>query len=143
MPKIDANEVVKIFMNCLFLEAELIDGKPPADAIVVDGILCKFGFNRKRIAMHKSRIAEMLLALPVEFHSNGGGGMSFLGACYDIDGVQWTGLHHTMGNLLDLGEAAGLCKLVLPRSMWSMLPGGMPYYVVNVPACVRPWAIFL
>lgn len=130
MPKIDAAEVVAIFTDCLFRDEEVIGGKIPENAVIVDGVLHKFGFHGGRIAEHAERISEMLHALPSAFQQSGGGGMSFLNACDDSDGEQWTGLHQTMGNLFDLGVAAGKCKLVLPREMWAVLPGGMPYYVV-------------
>lgn len=131
MPKIDADEVITIFTDCLFSNEELIDRKPPEGAVLVDGIMNRFAFHPARLATHAARIAEFLHALPSSFQRNGGGGMSFLNACCDADGVQWTGLHQTVGNLLDLGIATGLCKLVMPREMWAALPGGMPYYVVD------------
>ncbi len=73
---------------------------------------------------------EFLLALPDSFQASGGGGMSFLNACMDRNGVQW-GEHRDIEQLFCLGTALKLCSLCLPRDMWDALPGGMPYYVVK------------
>jgi len=57
--------------------------------------------------------------------------MSFLNACQDRNGNQWTDLHQRMEQLFVLGQAAGFVSCLLPRDMWAALPGGMPYYVVS------------
>ena len=72
----------------------------------------------------------MLSNLPASFQKESGGGMSFLKACEDSEGNQWTGLHKIMDQLFLLGQAAGLVKCLMPREVWGMLPGGVPYYVV-------------
>ena len=79
----------------------------------------------------ESEIESMLAQLPTEFQSTGGGGWTFLNACMDKDGGQWTGVQPTMDKLFMLGIAAGKAKWLLPREMWSALPGGVPYAVVN------------
>ena len=76
----------------------------------------------------------MLSHLPTGFHKSGGGGWSFLQACQDDNDVQWTGEHRTMDMLFALGQALGYVALALPREMWAALPGGMPYFVVDVDA---------
>lgn len=55
---------------------------------------------------------------------------SFLNLCTREDGTQWTGSHATMEQLVCLGVGAGKMKYLLPRSMWNILPGGMPYLAV-------------
>ena len=62
-----------------------------------------------------------------------GQGSSFLNACYDRDGDLWTGDHATMEQLFVLGIAAGMVNCLMPRDMWPVLPGGMPYYSVTIP----------
>lgn len=79
---------------------------------------------------HEDRIREMLAELPPEFQSTGGGGWSFLNACNRGDGSQWADLHATMEKLFMLGIAAGLARWQMPRDMWDMLPGSMPYVSV-------------
>jgi hypothetical protein len=52
-------------------------------------------------------------------------------ACEDREGNLWTGEHLTMEKLLVMGMALGMVKLLVPRNLWSTLPGGMPYYLVE------------
>jgi hypothetical protein len=76
----------------------------------------------------------LLAELPAPFKADGpdsGGGWSFLNACVTKDGVQWTDLHRTVEALVVLGIAAGKVAWMLPRKIWSALPGGMPYFVVK------------
>lgn len=141
MPLIDANRVTEILKDCLFRDDEtdrifelIKKEENPEEYIVVDGITNKFGFHPERIAQYEDEITEMLMNLPTEFHTmelHGGGGWSFLNACNDRNGEQWTGLHKTMDELFCLGQAIGKVKAHLPRSAWSALPGGVPYYVVS------------
>jgi len=68
--------------------------------------------------------------LPEQFKGSAGGGWSFLNACDDKHGNQWTDLHLRMEQLFQLGIGIGKVKCLMPRAMWSALPGGMPYYAV-------------
>jgi len=72
----------------------------------------------------------MLSQLPKEFYKDSGGGMTFLNACNNSNGEQWTGLHSVMEQLFVLGIASSKVECLLPRDIWSMLLGGMPYYVI-------------
>ena len=74
----------------------------------------------------------MLAELPNQFQADKGGGWSFLSACDDRNGHQWTDYHQRMEQLFQLGLALGLVRCPVPRDAWSMLPGSMPYYVVDV-----------
>ena len=123
--KLTSKNVESVFMDCLFKDGE--DTSNPATA---QGIVSSFGFNKERLNDHLDNIAEMLSQLPKEFQSGSGGGMSFLNACNNSDGEQWTGLHSVMEQLFALGMASSKVKCLLPRDMWKVLPGGMPYYVV-------------
>ncbi len=73
----------------------------------------------------------MLDELPDSFKKSGGGGMSFQNACVDKQGNQWTDFHQRMEQLFQLGIGIGKVELLMPREMWAMLPGGMPYYAIN------------
>lgn len=102
----------------------------------VEGIMATFHFDPKKLSLHKENICSMLSELPDSFQQNSGGGMSFLNACVTRKGNQW-GEHNSMDLLFMLGTAIGKVKCCMPREMWSVLPGGMPYYVVlsdNAPA---------
>lgn len=124
--------VNEIFMDCLFRDGESTD-----DAVVVEGIVSKFGFNPVRLESHREDVRALLSQLPKEFHiESAGGGWSFLNACTRSDGELWTGEHAKMEQLFALGVALDLVSCLLPREMWSALPGGMPYYAVV--GCYKP-----
>jgi hypothetical protein len=50
--------------------------------------------------------------------------------CQDKEDHQWTDFHQTMDELVCLGTAIGKLEYLMPREMWNVLPGGMPYIVV-------------
>lgn len=129
---INPEQVLATFYACLFEPEEVQDGKPPDNAVVVDGIMAKYAFHPARLASHRDEVKGWLALLPVEFQADGGGGWSFLNACYQADGHQWTGLHERMEQLFCLGMGLGFVKCQMPREMWSIIPGGMPYYGVDV-----------
>ncbi len=100
-------------------------------AIVGKGIVRSFGFHPERIQKNKDNIRSMLSELPTPFRKESGGGWSFLQACQKSDGTQW-GEHRDMEALFCLGEAAGFVKSCLPREMWEVMPGGVPYYMLDI-----------
>jgi hypothetical protein len=115
-------------------EACLAHGAASHPTITAVGITHTVHFAMTELDRRKAEIAGMLAQLPNEFISHqagGGGGWSFLNACHDRDGVQWTGLHLVMEQLVLLGLATGQVDWCLPREMWKMLPGEMPYFVVK------------
>lgn len=120
-----AKKVNDLMLDCL-------NGKEEG-ALVVKGIVRTFGFSPEKIAAHKEEIRALLAAMPDEFQQDKGGGMSFLNLCMDRDGEQWAE-HPTMEALVALGEAAGMASYPMPREMWSILPGGMPYVAFNTAA---------
>lgn len=128
-------EVVEsVFTDCLLRDEELEDGKPKSDVNVtrVEGLVHIFGFHNERLKSHESGIRQMLSELPTSFHKGMGGGWSFLNACQDKDGKQWTGLHMIMEQLFCLGMGLDLASYLLPREMWGALPGKMPYFVIDL-----------
>jgi hypothetical protein len=122
---LNAEQVQTIFLDCLFR-----DGEDTSNHVAVEGITTNVGFNPDRLTIHKPEIKAMLAELPDSFKVSGGGGMSFLNACEDRHGNQWTGMHQRMEQLFQLGLGVGAVKLLLPREVWGVLPGGMPYYAV-------------
>lgn len=125
-----ADEVRDIARHCLFNEEELIDGIPPTNAVLGDGIISTLAFHPVRLEESKSRIRAILDEMPDDFHASKGGGMSFLNLCMDRNGNHWAE-HPTLGILCSLGLAAGMVSYPMPRDMWSILPGGMPYVTIN------------
>ncbi len=123
---INPERVHAIFFDCLFKE-----GEDTSKHVKVEGITANVGFHPERLNGHKAEIEAMLNELADDFKKSGGGGMSFLNACNDKYGNQWTGLHQRMEQLFQLGIGVGKAELLMPREMWGVLPGGMPYCVVN------------
>ena len=123
--KLTSENVEKIFFDCLFKDGENTD-----KATQVEGITNNFGFNPESLRSHANDILSMLHELPDTFMQDKGGGWTFLNACNDSKGEQWTGMHQIMEQLFVLGLAIEKVKCLLPRNIWPALPGGMPYYVV-------------
>lgn len=130
--KIDPEVVEAVFMDCLFRPEEVPDGKPPDDAVIAEGIMHRIGFNRARLESHREEVRDWLALLPNEFRKSDGGGWTFLNACHQSDGTQWTGLHQRMEQLFTLGIGLGLAKWQMPRETWTVLPGGMPFVQIEM-----------
>lgn len=118
--------VETVFTACLFK-----DGEDTSDHIVAEGIVHTVNFHPGRIEEHRQEIHDMLAELPDQFKTSSGGGYSFLNACLNKHGNQWTGLHQTQEKLVQLGIAIGEVEYCLPRNMWPLFPGGMPYFTVK------------
>ena len=123
---LNAEQVNAVFTDCLFQ-----DGEDTSKHVKAEGIVRNVGFHPARLESHKTEIVAMLDELPEQFQEKSGGGWSFLNACNDKHGNQWTGLHQTMEQLFQLGIGIGKVKSALPRELWSLLPGAMPYYIVT------------
>lgn len=124
--KLTAKNVKTILEDCLFR-----DGEDTSNAVIAEVVMSTLGFHPERLESHKAEIAEMLSELPNEFRESEGGGWSFLNAYMTKDGEHW-GEHPNIDELLALGVASGLAKILLPRSMWAVFPGGLPYFSVSV-----------
>ncbi len=127
--KLTSEAVHKIMADCMFTDSEINSGLPD-NAVLVEGIINNFGFHPGRLETHKAEIAELLAELPDNFQAGGGGGWSFLNACLTKKGDQW-GEHRDIEALLALGIATDQAKYLLSRDMWTSMPGGMPYFVVE------------
>ena len=126
--ELTSDNVEIVFSDCLFVEDE-----DTTNHIKAEGITSTVGFHPERLAAHKKDVQTMLQCMPDEFQDKKGGGWSFLNACQDKNGCQWTDLHLRMEQLFQLGVGLGLVKWQLPREMWSVLPGGMPFVVILTP----------
>jgi len=132
--KLTATNVNEMFTKCLHTDGEvagLKDGELPEGGVGAEGIMTRVMFHPGRLKESKPALVEMLNQLPDEFHKDKGGGMSFLNMCVDRDGTQW-GEHPTMDQLIILAIAAGVGQYCMPREMWTMFPGSMPYVVFDV-----------
>jgi hypothetical protein len=122
-------------VEATFAECVSSDGTVEVDALVgpvmFEGSVQPLRLDKAKLADHGEQIAAMLLELPVEFRESGGGGWSFLNACMDRHGTLWTGMHATMAKLFALGQGTGMVTCQFPREIWDVLPGGVPYYVIN------------
>lgn len=144
--KIDPERVEQILINCLFKDEELIDGQAPPDAhVYAEGVVNNFMFNPQRLEEHRGEVRAMLDLLPMQFRAEpegGGGGWSFLNGCVQrvVDQPdipfeqypQWTGLQARVDQLFSLGMALGYVTNQMPRALWSVLPGGVPYYTISI-----------
>jgi len=130
-PLINATEVGEIFDDCLY-KGEKPNYETSEDTIVVEGVVHKYAIDLSKLEKYADRVVELLGYLPIQFHKSGGGGWSFLQMCDDRNGVQWTGFHKRMEQLLVLGIALEKARIQIPRDMWKVFPGGVPYLVVDV-----------
>lgn len=120
--RLTAGNVDAIFSDCL----------TNARDFIIHGVVISAYFDRKKVDAHEEQIMQMLMQLPTEFHSpTGGGGWTFLNMCIDKDGTLWTEFHQMQDKLVCLGRAIGALDYVLPRDLWQVLPGGMPYIVIK------------
>lgn len=129
---IDANRIEEILKDCFFTkeEVEAANGEPK-NIVEAEGLFGKLGLNSDRVGKYKEEIKGMLSELPDSFMAGKGGGMSFLNMCLDKNGTQW-GEQQNVDELFILGNACGFAKYTMPKDMWSVLPGGMPYVVIDL-----------
>lgn len=118
-----------LFMSCLFRDEELrADGTPTVEPVIARGLVCDVGFHPARIRAAKEQVRALLFKIATDkFLKAKGGGCSFLVLCVDRDGNQWTNLHRTQEQLVQLAIGTGLGGYCVPRESWARLPGGVPY----------------
>lgn len=110
-----------------------VHGPDTADAVLVEGVVSRYGFDPARLATVKPEVARLIRdVVPDAFLPGTGGGQSFLALAEDRNGEHWAE-HQTIEALCCLAIATGQAKWCLPRDMWAILPGGMPY-VTFLPA---------
>lgn len=121
--KLTSKNVSNVFFDCLFRQEEIKDNKPLCDYTFVKGIRANFAFNSERLNKHQKDITDMIDQLPgIENET------SFLNLCMTKDGIQW-GEHENVEQLVVLGVASGNLEYLLPKEMWSLLPGNMPIVI--------------
>lgn len=115
-------KVHELFVDCLFQE-----GEDHSHHIPVEGLVQNFGLHPQRLESHREEVKQLLAELPEQFKE----GWSFLNACDDRHGHQWTGEHQIMQELFVMAIGLKLAQYCAPREMWAVLPGGMPYIQVR------------
>lgn len=123
MTKLTAQAVRDILRDCL-----CVSTKPTA--IRVQGIVMNYCFDPDRLSNRREEIIQLLNELPETFRESGGGGWSFLMSCKDKHENHW-GEHPSMEELMCLGIAIDKVVFAIPREMWQILPGGMPYFIIK------------
>lgn len=118
--------VIETFKQCVLRDEEL--GQPYLEA---EGVQGKVLLSRERLEASKDDIASMLEQLPDQFKAKKGGGWSFLNMCETANGDLWTGFHQVVNQLMILGVGTGKLTLLLPPRLWHILPGELPYIVIN------------
>lgn len=115
---INSTEVEELFIAASW------NADTPALHIATDVML-----NKQIVEDNREKIVEWINELHPNFLNTGGGGWSSLNLCMDKNEEQWTGLQMVTFQLFALASVIGLADFLLPRDMWSVLPGGMPYVV--------------
>ncbi len=123
--RLDSKRVTEMLHDCLFKE-----GEDTSSHVKAEGIMHTMGFHPERLESYRREVEGMLYDLPEAFMESGGGGWSFLNACIDKEKRQWTDLQPVVEELLLLGLGLNKVKFILPREVWSALPGGVPYFIV-------------
>lgn len=110
------------FMDCLFKE-----GEDTNNHVEVEGIINMYGLHPQRLEEKRELVMALLAELPKEFKE----GWTFLKLCITKSGEQWTDMHRICEQLVVMSIGLGLMEYCLPREMWSLLPGGVPYIIIK------------
>lgn len=110
------------FMDCLFEE-----GEDTTNHVKVEGLTSMFGLHPQRLEEKRELVTALLAELPAEFKE----GWSFLNLCTTKDGEQWTDMHLVCEQLVVMAIGLGLMEYCMPREMWVILPGGVPYLMIK------------
>ena len=117
-----SSQVSLAFMKCLFKE-----GEDTTNNVRVEGLTNIFHLHPQRLEEQRELIKAIIDELPPIFKE----GYTFLKLCENKDGDQWTGMHKTCQELVVMAVGLGLMSYCLPREVWPVLPGGVPYVIVN------------
>lgn len=110
------------FMDCLFKE-----GEDTTNHVKVEGIISMFGLHPQRLEEKRELVTALLAELPEEFKE----GYTLLNFCTTKDGEQWTGEHRVCEQLIVMAIGLNLMEYCMPREMWAVLPGGVPYIMIK------------
>ncbi len=110
------------FMKCLFNEGEDVK-----NYVEVEGISSDFKFHFQRLEEKRELVKELLRQLPIEFKK----GYTFLNFCVTKSGYCWTSEQRIGEQLLVMAIGLKLASYCLPKTMWSIFPGGVPYVIIK------------
>ncbi len=110
------------FMDCLFKE-----GEDTTNHVKVEGITSMFGLHPQKLEEKRELVTALLAELPEEFKE----GYTLLNFCTTKDGEQWTGEHRVCEQLIVMAIGLNLMEYCMPREMWAVLPGGVPYIMIK------------
>lgn len=110
------------FKDCLYKE-----GEETTNYVKVEGITATFGFHPQRLEEKRELVTAILAKLPIEFKA----GWTFLQLCTTNDGEEWTGQHSICEQLVVMAIGLGLMEYCMPKTMWEILPGGVPYLIIK------------
>jgi hypothetical protein len=99
--------------------------------VEVQVIGATYRFGRPMIEVKRDEIKALLSELDPKFFRSVGGGGSVIDMPVDRYNRQW-GEQIDADALCALAFAAGLGEYCMPREVWSVLPGGMPYVVFDI-----------
>ena len=122
---LNGKRIHEIFVNCIFKDK---NGQTRT-YLEVEGVMSDTYLDGDRLESHKDEILRLLDELPDEFKTPEGA--SFLDACKDRRGEQWTYLHFPIDELFQLGMGIEKILCLTPRDMWETMPGGVPNYRIN------------
>lgn len=125
-------ELDELIRYCLFKEEELPgQGRIPDGAVLVEGLTGRFYFHPIRLKEIKSKVKALIKNLvQPSFFTSQGGGMSFLKLVEAKDGTIW-GEQRSANVLLCLAVALNEATILVPRHLWYLFPGGVPYIRFN------------
>jgi hypothetical protein len=106
------------------------DNEPTENRVEVEATMKRFGFHPERLESHRTEVIEMLQQLDDAFMDDGGMGMSLMNMVADKEGNQW-GEQMSADHLFALAKGLDLAEFTMPREMWKMLPGSMPYITIK------------
>ena len=110
------------FMDCLFKE-----GEDTTNHVKVEGIISMFRLHPQRLEEKRELVTALLAELPEKFKE----GYTSLNFCTTKDGEQWTGEHRVCEQLIVMAIGLNLMEYCMPRKMWAVLPGGVPYIMIK------------
>lgn len=128
-----SDEMDRIMSIVLYREDEVKDLKDeemPQGCIFVRGLAHNFGFHPERLLDSAEDVRKILNAVVADEFMGAEGGWSFLNLVVGRNSEIWGNQVDAEG-LLCLALGLGWAEILVPRSMWQMMPGGVPYVRFN------------
>lgn len=135
---IDPERVTEILIDCLLTDDEAVqlglagsverEVELPECIVKCEGVIIGAGLMKARLETYRDEVKGFLNQLPDKFHDKG---ESFLAACADEKGNQWTGMHKSVDELFVLGIGLGFVTLLGKGKLALMMPGGLPYIQIK------------